>query len=416
MVLPPLTADDCVIFAKNADRPPTEVQEVVYIPAADHPDGTKLHCTFIEVDQVSHTYSVVLSKPAWAWGAEMGANEHGVCVGNTAVWTKMCHPGDHEEKLIGCDFVRLALERSKTARDAVDVITSLLSAHGQGGICCEDHNFGQWTYQNSFVTSDRREAWLIETAGSQWAAKKITSGILTTSSLLTIGTDADLKSEGLKDHAETCGCWKSEDGDLNFAKAFTAEYGGISLSDKQRPENRLQGGRKMLENMTREGKISVDQIFQVLRDEASSINFTGELVTVGSQVSVITPSTSSIPSCHWFTATPNPSNSVFKPFIFCENVNIGNWTISPSMGDRPRATFQTSVDRRHPLYKAHEKGRQLMQTGSPAGEKLHTTMVNMEQQCVHEVTEFLRTFSEADINEVKDLFSDIAESEAKFYY
>ena len=56
----------------------------------------------------------------------------------------------------------------------MDVITSLLSAHGQGGICCEDHNFGQWTYQNSFVTSDRREAWLIETAGSQWAAKKIT--------------------------------------------------------------------------------------------------------------------------------------------------------------------------------------------------------------------------------------------------
>ncbi|KAH3715408.1 hypothetical protein DPMN_058117 [Dreissena polymorpha] len=36
----------------------------------------------------------------------MGANERGVCVGCTAVWTKFCHPGDHEEKLIGCDFVR----------------------------------------------------------------------------------------------------------------------------------------------------------------------------------------------------------------------------------------------------------------------------------------------------------------------
>ena len=43
-------------------------------------------------------------------------------------------------------------------------------------------------------------------------------------------------------------------------------------------------------------------------------------------------------------------------------------------------------------------------------------MVNMEQQCVHEVTDFLKTFTEADINEVKDLFSDIAECEAKFYY
>ena len=80
-----------------------------------------------------------------------------------------------------------------------------------------------------------------------------TAGILTVSSTLTIGTDADLKSGGLNDHAETCGCWKTEDGDLNFAKAFATEYGGISLSDSQRPENRLQRGRELLENMAKEG-------------------------------------------------------------------------------------------------------------------------------------------------------------------
>ena len=27
-------------------------------------------------------------------------------VGNTAVWTRLCRPGDHEEKLIGMDLVR----------------------------------------------------------------------------------------------------------------------------------------------------------------------------------------------------------------------------------------------------------------------------------------------------------------------
>ena len=48
VVLPPLTADDCVIFAKNADRPPTEVQEVVYFPPQDHPNGTKLQVGEIE--------------------------------------------------------------------------------------------------------------------------------------------------------------------------------------------------------------------------------------------------------------------------------------------------------------------------------------------------------------------------------
>ena len=36
----------------------------------------------------------------------MGANDRGVCIGNTAVWTRLCRPGDHEEKLLGVDLVR----------------------------------------------------------------------------------------------------------------------------------------------------------------------------------------------------------------------------------------------------------------------------------------------------------------------
>ena len=53
-----------------------------------------------------HTHAVVLSKPVWMWGAEMGANEHGVCIGNKAVWTKVNSANDAEEKLIGMDLVR----------------------------------------------------------------------------------------------------------------------------------------------------------------------------------------------------------------------------------------------------------------------------------------------------------------------
>ena len=33
-----------------------------------------LQCTYIEIDQAAETLAVVLSKPAWMWGAEMGAN------------------------------------------------------------------------------------------------------------------------------------------------------------------------------------------------------------------------------------------------------------------------------------------------------------------------------------------------------
>ena len=34
-------------------------------------------CTYIDIEQVSDTLAVILSKPAWMWGAEMGANSVG---------------------------------------------------------------------------------------------------------------------------------------------------------------------------------------------------------------------------------------------------------------------------------------------------------------------------------------------------
>ncbi|KAH3715407.1 hypothetical protein DPMN_058116 [Dreissena polymorpha] len=344
----------------------------------------------------------------------MGANERGVCVGCTAVWTKFCHPGDHEEKLIGCDFVRLALERSSTAREVVDVVTSLLAAHGQGGICCEDHNFGQWTYHSAFVAADVHEAWIVETAGKLWAARKVNAGVLATTSKLTIGTNADITSPDISAYAINGGFWKAEDGPIDFAKAFSSEYGGISLSEKQTPEHRLNYIVNCL-NSTNNGKVDINKVFEILRNEESSINFVGELLTVGSQVSILPRPTSGAPVCHWFTATPNTKFSIFKPFMFCENPDIGKWTVSSNSADKPRSTFQTSVDRRHALFRAHEKAREIMESKTPVGEKIHATVRLLEKQCVTEVLDFVKTFKESNMNEVRELFNDIVESEIKFY-
>ena len=45
VVLADKTQNGVVIFGKNSDRPKDEVQEVVYVPAADHSDGAKLQAS-----------------------------------------------------------------------------------------------------------------------------------------------------------------------------------------------------------------------------------------------------------------------------------------------------------------------------------------------------------------------------------
>ena len=70
---------------------------------------------------------------------------------------------------------RLALERADTPSKAVDVLAELLVIHGQGGADCE-HASGL-ICQNSFLIANQSEAWVFETAGRHWAAKRIKSMI-----------------------------------------------------------------------------------------------------------------------------------------------------------------------------------------------------------------------------------------------
>ena len=143
------TANGSVIFAKNSDREPNEAHEVVHVPAAEHGPGAQVRCTYITIPQVERTNAVLLGKPYWIWGAEMGANAHGVVIGNEAVFTKL--PYEKEPGLIGMDLLRLGLERADTAEAAVTVMTELLTTYGQGGNCGHTHDF---RYHNSFLVAD----------------------------------------------------------------------------------------------------------------------------------------------------------------------------------------------------------------------------------------------------------------------
>ena len=174
-------------FAKNSDREPSEPQPVLRLPAAAD-DAPTLRATYIELPQVPRRHGVILSKPVWCWGAEMGLNERGVVIGSSAVYTRRasCTPA-----LLGADLVRLGLERGGSAGEALEVVIRLLEQHGQGGPAALRNK--KLCADSSFLVADATDAWLLETAGRDWVARRV-AGHCAISNALTIGTERDLRA------------------------------------------------------------------------------------------------------------------------------------------------------------------------------------------------------------------------------
>ena len=138
------------IFAKNSDRSCNEINLVQFIPGGKT-GGQPVKCTYITVPQEEKKYSVLLVRPHWMWGAEMGINECGVAIGNEALFTKS--KGKRTERLLGMDILRIALERAKNAKEGIEEIKKALTAFGQGGNCTFDKTF---YYDNSFLVADKK--------------------------------------------------------------------------------------------------------------------------------------------------------------------------------------------------------------------------------------------------------------------
>ena len=168
VALSSMTGDGSIIFEKNSDRESNEAQVLEYHPSRAYARNAqkKISCTYITIPQAEETYAVLLSRPFWMWGAEMGTNEKGVVIGNEAVFTKM--PYSKTGGLTGMDLLRLALERSAISAQALETIVGLLSDYGQGGTY--GYQDKKLRYHNSYIIADPDTAWVLETSGDLWAA------------------------------------------------------------------------------------------------------------------------------------------------------------------------------------------------------------------------------------------------------
>jgi secernin len=284
-----------VLFAKNSDRDPNEAQRLEWQPRRTHPAGAKLRCTWLELPEARETHAVLLSRPFWMWGAEIGANEHGVVIGNEAVFTKQPYA---KTGLTGMDLLRLALERTATAEAAVGVITELLESVGQGGGCGHEHR--GFTYHNSYLIADPAGAFVLETAGRRWAAERVT-GARSISNGLTLEPLASEESDRMR--------------------TFAAAARRRRACTQARAE-RVAGAADMMDLLRDHG--GPDPAYSWLNGALGApCAHAGGLVvntqTTASWVSELAPGRVQ----HWATATAAPCTSLFKPVAVDEPVALG---------------------------------------------------------------------------------------------
>jgi dipeptidase len=140
--------------------------ELYFTPSQDYPEGTMLDVyewdtgKFLgRIPQVKHTYSVVGNM-----------NEHQVAIGETTFGGRE----GLEDSTAVMDYgslMYIALQRAKTAREAIQVITGLMSA------------YGYYSSGESLSLSDPNEVWIMEmigkgvgNKGAVWVARRVPDG------------------------------------------------------------------------------------------------------------------------------------------------------------------------------------------------------------------------------------------------
>ncbi len=320
--------DDGVLFAKNSDREPNESQFLDWQPARDHRPGVPLRCTWTTIDQVGHTHGVLLSRPWWIWGAEMGANEHGVVIGNEAVFTTAAE--EERPGLIGMDLLRLGLERATDRHGAVEVIVSLLEQHGQGGACSATRP--GFRYDNSFLVADTSGATVLETAGRRWATEEVSGTGRSISNGLTIAAFAAAHADRLRGRVAACTVRRARtEAAARAAAPATGPAAVAALIDALRDHG--PGGLPRYSPLN--GALSAPC--------AHPGGLLTSTQTTASWVADLRDGTDG--GRHWVTGTSAPCTSLFKP------ARVG---APADLGPTPGATFDPATVwwRHEPLHRA----------------------------------------------------------------
>lgn len=261
------THDGRVILGKNSDRPIFDCQPLLLEPRRAWDAGAQLQLEYVRVPQVAESFATLGSSPYWCWGYEEGINEHGVVIGNEAIYTKPFvqaaarYPHDPAIRpgLLGMDLVRLGLERSTTAAEATEVIGKLVEAYGSFGSGVPGRSHADGGYDGAFLIADQHEAWVLESAGTRWVARRFVQGTTSISNQPSIRSQWDRASDDLVDYAAEMGWWPGDGDGFDFARAYVDER-----QARHRSQIRCMRSRQLLAEQA--GQVTVGAMKRIARD------------------------------------------------------------------------------------------------------------------------------------------------------
>jgi len=166
IVSPGASSDGSSIVAYNADSS-TLYGSLYFYPKSDHASGSQRSIYdwdsgryLGEIDEATHTYNVVGN-----------INEHGVIIGETTFGGLSVLQEQDGAKIDYGSLIWVTLQRSRTAREAISTISSLMSQYGYA------------SEGESFSIADQTEAWIMEIIGkgnyekgAVWVARKVPEG------------------------------------------------------------------------------------------------------------------------------------------------------------------------------------------------------------------------------------------------
>ncbi len=263
-----LAAGQGSLISKNRDLGRNTISEVAMEEGGRTAQGDVYRGAYIDIPAAVETYRFVGSRSAGRWGYGQGINEFQVLVSDNDAPTRdelAFKAGLHDN-----DYIRIVLERARTAREGVEVLTSITEQYGQA-----------WN-AIMFEIADPEEVWIVEITGKRWVARRYKDTVTARSNQFQITDDYEMAHEDLIPFAVEQG-WVDEGTErINFRAVYGTDVlypSDNDLSDRPAMETiygcKVRYDRAMELLKAHEGKLDARTVLPFTRDHYDDYTLPG---------------------------------------------------------------------------------------------------------------------------------------------